>query len=413
MTRTFRKIRRTIKQEKIDDPYSRTQEEIRQSNFTVSRGESIAIAVGSRGIANLSAVVKGVVDTVRSLGGNPFILPAMGSHGGANPEGQTEVLAGYGVTESSMGVPVKASMEVVELPQGDAPCPVFMDRFASEADGTIVVNRVKSHPDFNGANESGIIKMTVIGLGKHRQALAIHNAGVTGLRDHIPICARQTLAHGNIRLGIAIVENALHETSIIRAVDPSRFFEEDSELLKEAKKQMGRLPVEDLDILVVDEFGKDISGTGMDTEVIGRIRLEGEPEPNSPRIKNIILCDLTEMSHGNALGMGLAEFMTRKAFDKIDLQATRENVVTSTFLERGRIPIVGDTPQQCFEFALRMCGYPDDKTIRVMRINNTLDLDHFYVSEAVWQELKDRQDIAPDDGKPLSIFDGQGELIPF
>jgi hypothetical protein len=413
MMRTLRKIRRTIKQEKIDDPYSRTQEEIRQSNFSVSRGESIAIAVGSRGIANLSAVVKGVVDTVRSLGGKPFIVPAMGSHGGATSEGQTEVLAGYGVTESSMGVPVRASMEVVELPQGDAPCPVFMDRIASEADSTIVVNRVKSHTDFNGPNESGIIKITVIGLGKHRQALAIHNAGVTGLRDHIPICARQILAHGNIRLGIALVENALHETSIIRAVDPGRFFEEDSELLKEAKRQMGLLPVEDLDILLVDEFGKDISGTGMDTAVIGRISIKGEAEPDSPRIKNIILCDLTEMSHGNALGTGLADFITRKVFNKIDLQATTENVITSTFLERGWIPIVGETPQQCFEFALRVCGYPDDQSIRTMRIKNTLDLDHFHVSDAVWQELKGREDIVPEGEKPISIFDGTGELIPF
>ena len=327
MTQKFRKLTRTIKQDRIDDPYSQTREEIGKSNFSVSQRDSIAIAVGSRGIANLSIIVKAVVDTIRAMGGKPFIVPAMGSHGGATPEGQTEVLAQYDVIESVVGAPIRASMEVVELPQGNAPCRVFMDKIASEADGTIVINRVKSHSDFDGPHESGLIKLTVIGLGKHRQALEIHNAGVTGLREHIPLCAKEILAHGNIRLGIAIVENAHHETLIIKAVEPERFFEDDNALLKKAKKHMSLLPVAELDILVVDEFGKEISGTGVDTAVIGRIGIEGEPEPVSPRIKNIILCDLTDMSHGNALGTGLADFITRKVFDKIDIQVCNPGVV--------------------------------------------------------------------------------------
>jgi hypothetical protein len=413
MSVKLKKIAREFKQERIEDPYQETLKEIRRKDCSIAPGQSIAVAVGSRGISNLSSVVRGVIEAIKEKGAEPFIVPAMGSHGGATAEGQEEVLAGYGITEKTVGAPVRSCMEVVELPQGSCPSRVYMDRLACGADGTVVVNRIKCHTDYHGSYESGLIKMCVIGLGKHKQALEIHRHGVKGLREFVPECAKQILAHGNIRLGVGIVENAVHQTSLIRAVQPGRFFSEEAELLEIARARMGLLPVRELDVLIIDEFGKDISGTGVDTNVIGRIRIDTEREPDFPRIQWIVLCDLTEKSHGNATGIGLADFITRRVFDRIDLRATTENAVTSTFLERGRIPIVGETPQKCLEYAVRMCRNSDVERLRIMRIKNTLDLAVMYVSEAVWKELKVRPDLIPLKGEFEAPFDKEGELVPF
>ncbi len=407
------KARQVITQSCLADPEGTTRSEVLSTLPAIVRGDPIAIAVGSRGIKDLSLIVRGIVVAVVSRGGRPFIVPAMGSHGGATAEGQEAVLASYGITEEGVGAPVRSSMEVVELPQGDCPCPVFMDRLASEAAGTIVVNRIKPHTDFHGPTESGLVKLITIGLGKHRQAMEVHRAGVRGLREHIPACAGRVLAEGNILIGVGIVENALHQTHMVRAVPAAGIFEEEKRLLPLARSLMGRLPAEELDILVVDMFGKDVSGTGMDTNVIGRMRIAGEAEPDSPRIAAILLTDLTDESHGNALGMGLADFITRRVYEKIDFASTMENAVTGTFIERAKMPLVADTARQAIEQAMKFCRFRDLKDLRVLRIRSTLELADFYASQPLWAEISGRADVEQVAEDLVELTDGTGELAPF
>ena len=363
--------------------------QIRASGVAIPSGAHIAIAVGSRGIANIAAIVRITVDAVKEAGSVPFIVPAMGSHGGATAEGQQQVLASYGISEASVGAPVRASMDVVELPQDGLPNRVYMDRLAYEADATIVVNRVKVHTDYHGPIESGLVKMCVIGLGKHKGALEIHRHGTRGLKELIVPSARRVLKHGRILLGLAIAENACDEIAIIKALKPDEFEREEEQLLRWAKAHMPSLPVRQLDVLIVDEFGKDISGTGLDPNIIGRTKIRTQPDPECPDITSILLLDLTDASHGNAIGMGLADVITRRVFDKIDFAATYENVITSSFLERGFLPIVADDERAGLEYALRHCGSADPDNPRIMRIRNTLKLESLWVSAAVFDEIQE------------------------
>jgi hypothetical protein len=364
------------------------RQQIRDSGLTLQRGSQIAIAVGSRGIANIARIVKVTVETIKEMGGVPFIVPAMGSHGGATAKGQRKVLEGYGITETYVGAPIKSSMGVIELPQEGLENRVFMDKYASEADGTIIINRIKLHTDYHGPFESGLMKMCVIGLGKHKGALEIHQHGTRGLKDLIPPTARQVLKHGNILLGIAIAENAYDETAIIKALLPSQIEEEEQNMLAWVRANMPSLPVRQLDVLIIDEFGKDISGVGLDPNIIGRTKIRTEPEPTSPNITSILLLDLTEKSHGNAIGIGLADVITRNVFEKVDFQATYENVVTSSFLERGFMPIVAENARIGLDYALRSCGLADPANPRIIRIKNTLTLDQMWVSRKVLEEIR-------------------------
>ena len=389
------KIRQQFERHKIADDRIEAvvREQIVQSGLTLTPGATVAIAVGSRGIANLRRVVKTTVQMVKDLGGAPFIVPAMGSHGGATAEGQREVLEGYGVTEAYTGAPIRSSMEVAELPQDGLGNKVYMDAYAHKADATILINRVKLHTDFHGPLESGLMKLSVIGLGKHKQALEIHRYGVHGLKELMPLTARQILKHGNIILGIALVENAYDETAMIRALLPSEIETEEMKLLEWVRRHMPRLPIAKIDVLIVEELGKNISGAGMDTNIIGRLRIRGEQEPDFPNISNIIVLDLTEDSHGNAAGMGLADFVCRKFYEKIDFDATYENTLTSNFLERGKLPIVVENEQLALQYALRNCGIQDPATAKIIKIKNTLTLDEIWVSPAVIAELQGRQNI--------------------
>ncbi len=367
--------------------------ELTASGVAIAKGAKIAIAVGSRGIANLPQIVRSTVQWVKQLGGRPFLVPAMGSHGGASAGGQRRVLESYGVTEDSVGAPIRSSMEVIELPQGELNNAVYMDKLAYEADGTIVINRIKLHTAFHGAIESGLMKMCAIGLGKHKGALEIHRRGAKGLRELIPPTAGQILQHGNILLGLAIVENAYEQSRLIKAVRPENFETEESVLLQVARENMPSLPVQELDVLIVDEFGKHISGTGLDVNIIGRLKINTEPEPETPRIGSIILLDLADKSHGNANGMGLADVISRRFFEKINFQATYENVLTTGFLERGKIPVVAETEAQALEFALKSLGLSGPEQARVLRIKNSLNLDTLWASSALLPELKGHSSI--------------------
>lgn len=406
------KIRQFFNDQHIINIEDKVKEEILNSGIEIKKGASIAIAVGSRGIANIDEIVKATVQWVKDMGGYPFIVPAMGSHGGATAKGQKEVLEGYGITEESVGAPIKSSMEVVELPKDELPNNVYMDKNAYQAEGTIIINRIKVHTDFHGRLESGLMKMCVIGLGKHKQALKIHNFGVYGLKELIVPTARQVLKHGNIIMGIGIVENAYDQTAIIRALRPTEIEEEEVKLLEQSRGNMPSLPVDKLDVLIIDEMGKNISGVGADTNIIGRIGIKGETEPERPNITSIIIRDLTAVSHGNAIGVGLADIITKKLYDKIDFRTTYENVITSTFLQRGNIPIIADTDRQAIEYAFRTCGPINFEEARIARIKNTLNLDEIYVSKSVLDDINYRDKIQEIGGFKDLINDGN-EFIDF
>ncbi len=378
-------MRQTFQDNRIDDPAQVVGEQMRIFRFTPR--ENIALAVGSRGIRHLAVMVKAMVDAVRDAGAVPFIVPAMGSHGGATAEGQANVLRSYGIDDDAMGAPIRSSMDTVELPVGDRPFKTYMDRHAWEADGVILINRVKPHTDFHDTYESGLVKMAVIGLGKHRQALEIHRFGIPGLAHHLPECASVVLATGKVRGGVAIVENAYDQPCIIEALPANRIMEREPRLLDLARERMPRLPVDTCDVLVVDRIGKDISGVGMDPNIIGRLRIPGQPEPATPRIKAILALDLSVASHGNAIGMGLADVITRRFQRKIDFNATYENAITSTFLERVKMPLVAEDDEQGLRIALRTCGVIEPGRERIIRIGDTLNLAELHVSPALREEL--------------------------
>ena len=392
---TLTKIRQQFNRPKIDD--EKIEETVRQqmtaSGVVIAHGANIAIAVGSRGIANLRRIVKAAAEWVKERGGQPFIIPAMGSHGSATAEGQRAVLEGYGITAAAIGAPILSSMNAVELPQGKLEHRVYMDKYAYDSDGVILINRVKVHTDYHGAIESGLMKMAVIGLGKHRQALAIHGYGLRGLKDLLVPTARQVLQSGKILLGLALAENAYDETAQIRALLPQDIEREEMQMLDWVKANMPKLPVRQIDVLIVDEFGKDISGVGIDPNIIGRIKIPGEPELNDPDITSIMLLDLTDGSHGNAIGMGLADIITRRVFDKIDFRATYENVVTSSFLDRGFIPIIVDDERTGLAYALRSRGLADLNRPRIINIKNSLHIDELWVSQAIVDEVREREGI--------------------
>lgn len=405
-------IRRKFADDSIRDPESQVIERITTAGLEIGRGDRIAITVGSRGIGDLQALAKGAVQGLKQLGAKPFIIPAMGSHGGGTADGQAEVLASYGVSESEVGAPVISSMEVVELDAPDLENRVFMDRSAWEADGVLLLNRVKPHTDFRGPWESGLVKMSVIGLGKHRLAEEIHSFGVRGLRELIEPTARFLIGTGKIKGGLAVVENAHDKPAIIEAVRPEAICDTDARLLKTAREKMPQLPFKEIDVLIIDYMGKDISGCGIDTNIIGRLGIRGEEDSGSPEIRIIVVRDLTEASHGNALGVGLADVTTRTLFEKIDMDATKANVVTSSFLDRGKIPLVADSDAEAVTVALRSAGCRNPAEARICRIRSTLELADMLVSAPLRMEAE-----TIDDTELLSgehpLLDKSAEFVRF
>ncbi len=383
----FHRIRVRSDEPALADVERATDATLERSGIQLEPGRDVAIAVGSRGLRDLRAVVARVVAWVQAQGGQPFLVPAMGSHGGATAAGQLAVLEGYGLGEAETGVPVRASMEVVPLPAGDCPVPVVTDALAAAASATIVVNRVKPHTDFHGPYESGLMKMLAIGLGKAVAAEVLHAHGTRGLRELMPLVARQVLAHGNVVLGVAVIENARDQTMGVEAIPAARIPAVEQRLLARARTHLPRLPVDRLDVLLVDRMGKDVSGVGMDTNVIGRVMIAGEADPPAPRIAMIACHALTSASHGNATGMGLADVVTRTFADAIDHEATRMNVVTSGFLLRGKLPVVADDDRQAWELCLRGAGILDPASVRAVRIVDTLHCDDAWVSGALLAEL--------------------------
>lgn len=379
----------------------------------VKPGMSIAITAGSRGIANIAKIIRAAANEVKKLGAHPFIVPSMGSHGGATAEGQIEVLESLGVTEEYCGAEIRSSMEVEEIGETEAGIKVYMDKIAYESDGVILVNRIKAHTDFSANIESGLMKVASIGLGNHKQAQAIHTLGVAGIRDHMPLVAEEVFKSGKILMGIGIVENAFEDTAEIEVIPVEKIREREEALLDFSKSLMPKLPVDNIDILFVDEIGKNYSGTGMDTNVIGRLRILNTTEPETPQIDYIIASDLSEASHGNALGIGLADLTTKRFFDKIDYQKMNENVITSTFLKRASVPIVLESDRAAIETALRGSWGKKAEEIRFMRIPNTLHLEELYVSESLLPEIEKLDNVEVIGQLTDMEFDGEGYFNAF
>lgn len=364
------------------------------------KGKRIALGFGSRGVASIDTIAGKLVSLVKASGGDPFIVPAMGSHGGATPAGQIEVLAGLGISEESMGCPIQATMEVVDAGVTSTGLPAYIDKNVYEADGLIISNRAKVHTDFHGPHESGLLKMLAIGLGKETGARTIHQQATVGLRDYMPVIAEHLMGQINFVAGFGVVEDGYHTVAHLEGFSADTVVEGDQRLLQLSRDLMPRLPVDDIDVLIIDEMGKDISGAGMDTNIIGRWMVEGEPEPESPRIRRIAVLDLTPSSHGNATAYGLADFMSKTLFDKIDFPITMKNMFTSGFLKRCYMPLVFESDDETIRAALYDAFRSDPSKCadaRVMRIKNTLALESLWVSANILAELTGQEAITVGD----------------
>lgn len=352
----------------------------------ISPGMSIAVAVGSRGVNHIAEFVRTIVDMLKEKGAIPFVIPAMGSHGGATAEGQKEMLASLGVTEEYLGVEIRAGMEVEQLGVTDSGLPVVMDRFAAQADGIVFVNRIKPHVAFRGPYESGLMKMITIGMGKQKGADFCHNLGFGHMAENIPAIAKVAIAKKNFVFAVGVVENAYHETCIVEVLNKGEIENREPILQQKAKELAPRLWFDKLDVCVMDELGKNISGTGFDTGVVGRYHtpyISG-----GPSITKIGILDLTEQSHGNANGIGIVDFTTKRLFDKFRMDQSYPNSLTSTVAVSVKIPMVLKNDKQLFQAAIKTCNIIDKTQVRLVRFKNTIELGELEVSENLISEVE-------------------------
>jgi hypothetical protein len=374
-------------------------------------GQRVALTAGSRGVANIAIILKAAVEHLKSLGAKPFIFPAMGSHGGAKAEGQTALLAHYNVTEAFTGAPIVSSMEVVQISKTEDGVPVYIDKNASEADWIIVVNRIKPHTKFKAPIESGLMKMMAIGMGKQKGAEYYHKAAIQFTFPKIIVDAgREVIKKAPLLCGIGLVENGYDETAKIVAIKPQEIEEKEKELQALAKKLMPKLPFNEIDLLIVDEMGKNISGTGMDPNITGRNKDLLGVFPHPVTVKRLFVRDLTEDSNGNATGIGLADLTTKRLVDKINYQATYMNCITGISIEKASVPMHFPTDQEAIRIALGSVGLTPPEKARIVRIKNTLQVDEVEVSEAYRADMDKRKDLELLEGPKPMAFDGQGNL---
>ena len=402
------RVRQIFQQPEIEDIPAKIREELgrKQLRNRVKPGQRIAVTAGSRGIANIPLILGTVVAELRAAGTEPFLLAAMGSHGGATPEGQMEVLRSLGITEEAVGAPIEAGMEVEPVGSLSDGVEIYLSRLALNADGIFVVGRVKPHTDFKGEIESGLLKMMAIGLGNQKGAEMIHWHRYDGYHRILPEAGRLIADKTNVVMGLAVLENAHHGTAEIHALHPEEFYAEEKRLLEKAKGLLPRLPFNDIDVLVVEEIGKNISGVGMDTNVTGRFWMPGEHDPRAPEVKKLAVLDLTEETHGNAIGIGLADVTTRRAFEKIDYHQTYVNCLTQGSGETGKVPPFLANDRDAIATAIRISGPIVPAAARVVRIKNTQELETLYVSEALVDELE----ASPDLQKRLVVVDEPREM---
>lgn len=376
---------------------------------TVRPGMRIAVTVGSRGIGKIDQIVKATVIEIKNRGAMPFIVPAMGSHGGASAEGQVGVLNRLGITEQWLECPILSSMDVVELGRLENGLPVLMDRNAYEADGIVVLNRIKPHTAFRGPSESGLVKIITIGLGKQKGAESCHSYGFGQMAKHILAMSAVTLSKANILFGVGIVENAYDKPMKIVGVPAAEIVEKDRELLIEAKANMPQILFDPIDVLIVDRMGKEFSGSGMDPNITGRY-----PTPfatGGPKVEKLVVLDLTDETHGNANGVGMADFTTRRLVSRIDYAAMYANAFTSTVVRPVRVPATLKTERQAIQAAIKTCNARDLTKVRLVRIKDTLHLEEIWISDFLLKEARSNPAVTVC-GEPEDMrFDETGRLL--
>jgi hypothetical protein len=387
-----------------------TKKEINKAGCTdkIQAGMNIAVAVGSRGIADLDIITRQTIDVLKDFGANPFIIPAMGSHGGAEPAGQKKILESLGITEKTMGVRIDASMDVIKVDTLYDGREVFIAKAAATADGIVLINRVKPHTSFHGTYESGLVKMMAIGLGKQSGAASCHVQGFKKMAENVPLYGLSVLNNSPILFGIAIIENSAHKVSRIVAVPKERIEHDEPELLKEAKRKMASILFEDIDVLIVDEIGKNHSGDGMDPNVTGSYCTPYAYGP--PRVSKYVVLDASEETHGNTLGIGMADFTTKRLFDKTDFDKIYPNSLTSKVPSVSKMPMVLNSDQLAIKAAIMTCDTDRYEELRLVRISNSSHVEEIWISENMLEEAKINPSIEIS-GEPLVFdFTALGEL---
>ena len=409
-------IRQTLPSPKINDPKVQLRSQL--ADFTeaggiIKPGQKVALAVGSRGIAALLPLLKELISWVKSQKGHPYISPAMGSHGGATDQGQAKVLEELGISSESLGVPIVSHMQVKEVGTTSFGRPVWVGEDFCKADHVILINRIKPHTSFRGSMESGLIKMSAIGLGKQKGAATCHQLFFRhGFEPVVTETSRIILKALPVLLGVALVENRFEELACLKVLKPKEFFAQEPGLLAQARSLMGRIPFSDVDLLIIDEIGKNISGSGMDSNVTGRIFHQATPEPAVRRFRRIYLRDLTPETAGNALGLGCADFISQRLLDKIDLEKTRINCLTASVPEKGRIPLAYENDARAVTDALLSVGVFEPENARMVWVKNTLELDFFWASSMLVKEAENMKGLETASQEMKMPFDLNGEL-PF
>ncbi|MFT5875410.1 MAG: hypothetical protein ACI8WT_004403 [Clostridium sp.] len=388
------KIKQKFHDEAIENIESKTKVEIRNKIYLSNlKGKKIAITAGSRGIKKIDIILLCVIDELKAVGAEPFIVPSMGSHGGATAEGQKEFLANYNITEESMGVKIISSMETVLIDTLEDGIPVYCDKNAYESDGIIVINKIKPHADFKGDYESGLVKMMAIGLGKHKGATNLHKQGFETFHELLPRVGESFINNAPILFGIAIVENAYDNPLIIEAIGRKDMMRREKELLKIAKDNTARIKLDEIDVLIIDEIGKNISGEGMDPNVTGRPGSYLNEGFEAPLIRKIVVLDITKESHGNGAGIGMCDISTVGCVSKIDLGTMYTNSITATILGPSKLPTIMNNDKEAIIIAIKTCTRIEFENVKIVRIKNTLELDEIEVSEVYYDSIKDCIDL--------------------
>lgn len=407
----FARIKQFFDTTKIDDVEKHINLQFQREDIkrTIKANQTIGITVGSRGLANLKDIVKFLCSNIKDLGATPIILPSMGSHGGAIAEGQADFIRGLGITEEYVGAEIKSSMEVINLGTTETGLKVYYDKIASELDGVIVLGRIKAHTDIDGEIESGLHKMIAVGLGNHLGAQVVHAMGLGKAAPRIISVARHALKHGNIIFGVGLLENAYDETSHIEFIPTAKIAESEAELLIRSKKQLPKFLFNDIDVLIVDEIGKNISGNGMDPNIIGRGMIGYKNK--EIRINKIVTLDTTKESGSNAFGVGLSDVTTKRIFDKLETDAMYANAVTAIAIIGARIPIAMSSDKRAIQLAIRAVCSEEPENLRIVRIKDTLSMSEMFVSESLLNEVKNNEKIEILSEPESFEFDEQGNLF--
>ncbi len=408
-----RQISPSPKVENLEDVIFNELKPWLENNNLEIKGKRIAITAGSRGISGIPEILRSIVRLLKDYGADPFILPSMGSHGGAVAEGQLKILDSLGITEKYIEAPIISSLEVIQLGITEHGSPVWVDKVAAEAQGIIIVNRIKPHTDFSGEIESGLLKMAAIGLGNYKGATIVHNQALRqGYALVIAETGKKIIEKLPVLFGLAIIENCYDETARVELIPPRKIYDREKVILEEAKSLMMKIPFSKIDVLVIDEIGKNISGTGMDTNVVGRLMVYGQEEPTDPDVIRIVVLDLTKEAHGNGTGIGIADFTTEKVIGKIDKKSTYINSITACSPEKGRFPIALPTDYEAICFALQTAGLDRPKEAKLVHIKNTLQIREMEVSEALLSEVVANNNLVLLEDFHAMSFGENGDLKP-